>query len=51
MQVYKTLHPDKAQGAIFGPEAIREKSRGKKDLDAMEIDKIQRKEGKSLRYC
>jgi len=50
MQVYKALHPDKAQGAIFGPEAIGEKSGGKKDPDAMEIDKIQRKEGKSLRY-
>jgi len=35
MQAYKTLHPDKAQGAIFGPEAIGEKNRGKKDLDAM----------------
>jgi len=51
MQAYKALHPDKAQGAIFGPEAIEEKSRGKKDLDAMEIDKIQIKEGKSLQYC
>jgi len=51
MQVYKTLHLNKAQGAIFGPEEIREKSGGKKNLDAMEIDKIQRKEGKSLQYC
>ena len=51
MQAYKVLHLDKAQGAIFSPEAIREKSRGKKDLDAMEIDEIQRKEGKSLWYC
>jgi len=41
----------KAQDTIFGPEAIGEKSRGKKDLDAMEIDEIQRKEGKSLQYC
>jgi len=32
MQVYKVLHPDKAQGAIFGPEANVEKCRGKKDL-------------------
>jgi len=48
MQAYKTLHLDKAQGAIFGPEIIREKSRGKKDLDTMEIDEIQRKKGKSL---
>ena len=43
MQAYKALHLDKAQGAIFGPEAIGEKSRGKKDLNAMEIDEIQRK--------
>jgi len=48
MQAYKALHPDKTQGAIFGPETIGEKSRGKKDPDAMEIDEIQRKEGKSL---
>ena len=47
-QAYKALHPDKAQGIIFGPEANGEKSRGKKDLDAMEIDKIQKKEGKNL---
>jgi len=45
------LLQDKAQDTIFGLEAIGEKSRGKKDPDAMEIDKIQRKEGKSLRYC
>ena len=51
MQAYKALHLDKAQSTIFGPEAIGEKSRGKKDPDAMEIDKIQRKEGKSLQYC
>ena len=50
-QAYKALHPDKAQGIIFGPEANGEKSRGKKDLDAMEIDKIQKKEGKNLWYC
>jgi len=31
MQAYKTLHLDKTQGAIFSPEANREKSRGKKD--------------------
>jgi len=47
MQAYKALHPDKAQGAIFGPEAIGEKSGGKKDLDTMKIDEIQRKKGKS----
>ena len=51
MQVYKTLHPDKAQGVIFGPETVREKSGGKKDPDTMEIDEIQRKEEKSLQYC
>jgi len=28
IQVYKALHPNKAQGAIFNPEAIGEKSRG-----------------------
>ena len=38
MQAYKAFHPDKAQGTIFGLEAIGEKSGGKKDLDAMEID-------------
>jgi len=47
MQAYKALYPDKAQSAIFGPEAIGEKSRGKKDPDAMKIDEIQRKEEKS----
>jgi len=51
MQAYKALHPDKAQGAIFGPEANGEKSGGKKDPDAMEIDEIQKKEGKNLQYC
>ena len=50
MQAYKALHLDKAQGTIFGPEANREKSGGKKDPDAMEIDEIQKKEGKNLRY-
>jgi len=51
MQAYKALHPDKAQGTIFSPEANVEKSRGKIDPDAMEIDEIQKKEGKNLRYC
>jgi len=51
MQAYKALHLDKAQGTIFGLEAIGEKSGEKKDPDAMEIDEIQRKEGKSLQYC
>jgi len=36
MQAYKTLHLDKAQGTIFGPEANIAKSRGKKDLDTEE---------------
>jgi len=35
---------------IFSPKANTEKSGGKKDPDAMEIDKIQKKEGKNLRY-
>jgi len=48
MQAYKVLYPDKAQGTIFGPETIKEKSGVKKDLDTMKIDEIQRKEGKSL---
>jgi len=48
MQAYKALHLDKTQGAIFGPEAIGEKSGEKKDPNAMEIDEIQRKEEKSL---
>jgi len=51
MQAYKALHPDKIQDAIFGLEAIGEKSREKKNPDTMEIDEIQRKEGKSLQYC
>jgi len=51
MQVYKALHPDKAQSTIFSPEANVETSRGKKDPDVMEIDEIQKKEGKNLRYC
>ena len=50
IQAYKALHPDKAQGAIFGPEANEEKSGGKKNPDTMEIDEIQKKEGKNLRY-
>jgi len=48
MQAYKALYPDKAQSTIFGPEANVEKSGGKKDLDAMEINEIQKKEGKNL---
>ena len=52
MSAYKALHPDKTQGAIFGPEGNVEKSGGeKKDLDAMEIDEVKKKEGKSLQYC
>ena len=47
MQAYKALYLNKTQDTIFGPKAIEEKSRGKKDLDAMEIDEIQRKKGKS----
>jgi len=48
MQVYKALYLNKAQSTIFGPEANVEKSGGKKDLDVMEIDEIQKKEGKNL---
>ena len=51
MQAYKVLHLDKAQGTIFSPEANVEKSRGKKDPDAIEIDEIHKKEGKNLWYC
>jgi len=51
MQAYKALYLNKAQGTIFGLEVIGEKSGGKKNLDAMEIDEIQRKKGKSLQYC
>jgi len=50
MQAYQALHPDKAQGAIFSPEANREKSGGKKNPDAMEIDEVQKKERKNLQY-
>ena len=50
IQAYKALYLDKSQGAIFSPEANEEKSGGKKNLDAMEIDEIQKKKGKSLRY-
>jgi len=48
MQAYKALYLDKAQGAIFGPEVNGEKNGRKKDLDTIEIDKIQKKEGKNL---
>ena len=48
MQAYKALHPDKAQSTIFGPEANIETSGGKKNPDVMEIDEIQKKEGKNL---
>jgi len=51
MQAYKALHLDKAQSTIFSPEATVEKSGGKKDPDVMEINEIQKKEGKNLRYC
>jgi len=48
IQVYKVLYLDKAQGTIFGLEAIGKKSGGKKNPDIMEIDEIQRKKEKSL---
>ena len=47
MQAYKALYLDKAQGTIFGPEANGEKSGGKKDPDAIEINEIQKKKGKN----
>jgi len=50
MQAYKALYLDKAQGTIFSPEAIGEKSKEKKNLNVMKINKIQRKEEKSLQY-
>ena len=50
MQAYKVLYLDKAQGAIFGLEAIGKKSGGKKDPNTIEINEIQRKKGKSLQY-
>jgi len=51
MQAYKALYLDKVQGTIFGPEANGEKSKGKKDPDAMKIDEIHKKEEKNLQYC
>ena len=48
IQAYKALYLDKAQGTIFGPETNKEKSEGKKDLNAMEIDEIQKKKRKNL---
>jgi len=54
MQAYKALHLDKAQGAIFGPEANVEKSGRKKDPNAMEIDEIHKKKGRTcdtVRYA
>ena len=50
IQTYKALYLDKTQSAIFGPKVIEEKSRRKKNLDTIEINEIQRKKGKSLRY-
>jgi len=47
MQAYKALHLNKAQGAIFGLEAIGEKSGAKKNPDTIEIDEIQRNKEKS----
>ena len=52
MSVYKALHPDKTQGAIFGPDGNVEKSEGgRKNPDAMKIDEVKKKEEKSLQYC
>jgi len=44
ISTYKVLHPDKTQGAIFGPDGNVEKSGGeRKDPDAMEIDEVKKK--------
>ena len=51
IQAYKALYPDKTQGTIFSLGTIEEKSGGKKDLNAIEIDEIQRKKRKSSQYC
>jgi len=49
MSAYKALYPDKTQGTIFGSDSNVEKSGGgKRDPDAMKIDKVKKKEGKSL---
>ena len=52
MSAYKALHPDKTQGTIFSSDGNVEKSGGgKMDPDAMKIDEVKKKEGKSLWYC
>ena len=51
IQAYKALYPNKAKSIIFGPEANGEKSKGKKNPDTMEINEIQKKKEKNLRYC
>ena len=52
MSAYKALHLDKTQGTIFSSDGNVEKSRGgKMNPDAMEIDEVKKKEGKSLQYC
>ena len=49
ISAYKALYPDKTQGIIFSSNGNVEKSRGgKRDPDAMEIDEVKKKEGKSL---
>ena len=49
MSAYKALHPDKTQGTIFSSDGNVEKSGGgKMDPDAMKIDEVKKKEGKSL---
>jgi len=47
MHAFKALYLDKAQGTIFGPEANVKKGKGKKDPDAMEINEIHKKKGKT----
>ena len=49
MSIYKALHLDKTQGAIFGLDGNIEKSGGgKKNSDTIEINKVKKKKEKIL---
>jgi len=49
ISAYKALYLDKTQGTIFGLDGnVEESGGGKRDPDAMEIDEVKKKEGKSL---
>ena len=51
ISVYKTLYPDKTQDMIFSLDSNVERSgEEKKDLDVIKIDKVKKKEEKSLQY-